>query len=585
MWALSRRQKRIVKSGQVAEICKFIAEADEETRCIMLVKTLRIHKAQGRVDKSRDVIAQLDEERKLPKNFLGEMTREIIGDDKPDAQLVRQLADMTARQLQAMDETALSAACDWLQSGPAVTMLESFIDTNGKKLMEILIEKRPEIACHLLHQGKGVVFKDTLDLLTTVASSDPSKMVREAISDVLEDCVHSKRWTEIAKDILPIAKIVNPIAKSNGIIRVDTAYMMNWCLQEQYFSNPTSMSIHDLIGELCELATCLPALECLDELMELNRMVDLVMFLDQGTKRYRGHDIHQFNVAALGLFLLDTHVKKNNSLKEYLVSVHQDQFSNPGDVQKTWLLASLLHDHAIPISHMFEIAPLICGMLEKKKCDELYKKALRAQRKTLWLTYKRLFSKRLSSVYRNFFESNSKDKEKHLEKLVSKEMSRIGLWEAAKNRFDQLDHGVLGAANIIGRFKNSPLDKNVENSAKAIAVHNLKGVRISFRKDPLAFLLVLCDELQEWGREIAVFPKILIDVSSMMMEGFHTDGGKRFFTDDLRVSFRCLKNTEHTRFKKPVFDGQKKEFVKQRLDFDDCEAFPLIRFGETMLGI
>ena len=162
-------------------------------------------------------------------------------------------------------------------------------------------------------------------------------------------------------------------------------------------------------------------------------------------------------------------------------------------------------------------------------------------------------------------------------------MLKIGLHGVAQNG---LNHGVLAAANITSRFRNAPIDKIVETSAKAIALHSLMDEKISFKKDPLAFLLFLCDELQEWGREIAIFPEILIDTSSITIERFHIDGGKLFFTDDLRVSFRFLTNTERlTRFDPRLFMEEKKAILDKKLDFDDSDAFPPIHCGKPTFGI
>jgi hypothetical protein len=589
MGNLTRSEKRIIASHKVSEICRFIGdEADEKRRCKILIETLRILHPKY-IEQSERIFERLCSTDKLPKNFCGEIGR----DDNPVKVCplaVSEAADMV-RDAAASDGTALLVMYDWLQSDYATApMLSSLYRENGVKFMEILVREKPGIVCHLLQQGRGI-YTPTLKLLEKVAEHPPDPILPLIISDILEDCAHSERWKEKANRILKIANIVNPVNPLMEIVRVDTAYFINWG-HGNYFSNPEDSQILDLIGELSRLVTGSPTRECclksttscrhsLCEILRISRTIDLLMFLPQGVKRYRGHDIHQFNVAALGLFFLDTHVKNNIiSLGDYLASVHQDQFPNPCDVKNAWLLASLLHDHALPISHMFKIAPLIYDITGDENLPKSYRDAVENMQRALKLTYADLFSGPLHSVYHKF-ATGSNDRTPSLRKLISKEMLRIGLCGVTGDGFDHFDHGLLAATNMTSRFKNTPLNKMVETSARAVAVHSLhdKKISISFKKDPLTFLLVLCDELQEWGREIADFPEILMDISSMKIGRFDIRGGKRFFGNDLRISFRILKNDARTKFDPNLFDGGKKEFFKERLDFDDPNVFPPIYYG------
>lgn len=451
--------------------------------------------------------------------------------------------------------------------------------------MENLMEKDPQIVCYLLHR-RGEPKTITLHLLEKVAKHDERTVeISETMSDIFEDCVHSEGWTEIANQVFKIASILNPVHEPKEVVRVDTAYLMNWCKQKNLFSNLVPMNIQNLIGELGRPIMSSPDLQCFHEILRLNRIVDLLMLLDQGIKRYRGHDIHQFNVAALGLFFLDTHIKDGRSLEDYLSEFYGEQFDEPLDIRKTWLLSSLLHDHALPIYHMFAITPHIFQRIrggtrragKGRATRDSYLNALRRFRTALELAYYDLLSDNLSRVY-NAFKTDAENKEEVLKNLVSKEMSRIGLSKFAKNR---INHGVIGAANITSRFEGS-LDTNVEVLARAIGMHDMKEEPISFRKDPITFLLVACDELQEWGREVALFPEILMDIPSIKIGGFRIEDGKRFFTDSLNVSFRFLKGTKRvTRFDPTYFIEAKERFLENRLKFDAPDVFPKISFQPT----
>jgi hypothetical protein len=591
---LAPRLKQIAESGTLAEIRKVIEETDEEQRSETLTKMYRVRKNPA----IEAFIHWADRNCKLPKGILGVMAKEIAN-EPADPELAGLLAKIIMRQI-ATDDDALSAACSLFCSSYAELMFSKFLQQDGEQARNILIERRPEIICYFFHRRSGTVFDDALNMLRSVARAHPPQVVCDSISDILEDCVHSEQWIQLADGVLSIAKDVNPVSRPKGTVRIDTSYMINWCLHNEYLKS-TRMSIRNLIGELCFSAGCakMPTLKCLHKLMELNRTVDLLMFLDQGHKRYRGHDIHQFNVAALGLFFLntqiredgskETHASENSSLKSYLANEYKDQLGSPEDIERTWLLTSLLHDHAIPMGHMFGIAPMIRRIIENEDVDGSYKNALESLKGTLRKTYRRLFSDDLVILYYSYFELADKNMMDHLEKLECREMSKIGVPLELVRR-DLLDHGFLAAVNMTSKFENEPLDIKVKNSARAIALHNQKELPIKFSEDPLAFLLVLCDELQEWGREVAIFPQILIDISSLTIQGFDIDHGKRHFTNNMRFYFRSPRKSidrppRAAEFKKAIFDGQKKSFFQQRLVFDKPEIFPMIRPARTKIMI
>ena len=584
MGSLNRRQKKMANSAQVEEICESIVKegADEETKCKMILESIDILVRRGNRKQAGEVVDQLDKKGKLPKNVCRDImmcrettTGKLVSDD-----CVYVAAEVTVREALASDETAKSTLYDWLQAKSVKDIMSSITrrQADGKKLMKVLLEERPKIVFHIIQQ-RGVR-DDTLALLLAVASDDPNPTISETVSDIVENCVHSERWIEKGNKILEIASAVNSVDRFEDTVCVDTAYLMNWGEKNGYFHHSGSTEIQNLIGEMAEKKIVgRPDLERLQDIVKRNRAVDLLMFLPH--KRYRGHDIHQFNVATLGLFFLDTCLRNGQLLRDYVARVHK--LSDSDEVDKAWLMASFLHDHALPISHMFRIAPLIYA-IKRDKSRSSYGDAVTALQKALVLTYDDLFSDPVRHVYRKFVIA-SEYGSAALEKLISKEMSKIGFQrQVAKN---ELDHGVLAAANIASIFDSSPIDLTVQTSARAIAVHSLMTEKISFKEDPLSFLLVLCDELQEWGREIAIFPEILIETSSMRIGKFCCDGSKRrLLTDNLTVSFRFFSNLEGlTKFNPSLFKGQKETLFSRRLDFDDPDNFPPIHIGESTFGI
>jgi hypothetical protein len=75
-----------------------------------------------------------------------------------------------------------------------------------------------------------------------------------------------------------------------------------------------------------------------------------------------------------------------------------------------------------------------------------------------------------------------------------------------------LDHGVISALSLLNglgtpeEIKNNDEYEGYIQTAKAIAVHNFKAQlkEYTFDNHPLAFYLMLIDELQEWGRPIPI---------------------------------------------------------------------------------
>lgn len=60
----------------------------------------------------------------------------------------------------------------------------------------------------------------------------------------------------------------------------------------------------------------------------------------------------------------------------------------------------------------------------------------------------------------------------------------------------------------------------------AICLHNLETITVEFERYPLAFLLILCDELQDWGRHVSrshehqqAIKLVDIDVNMSMTHG------------------------------------------------------------------
>lgn len=203
-------------------------------------------------------------------------------------------------------------------------------------------------------------------------------------------------------------------------------------------------------------------------------------------KRYRDHVKHACRIAVLGDVLLSSTIVNSdagNRTEMRLITLVEDLMKmNPrysgifkaqkrwpeGDeldkfVLRTWYVAALLHD----IGYAFE------AYLQTAKNIKFFKK------------YKGLD---------DFFRS--------MEEGVSKLRDNLGCPELAtdvQSSSKNIDHGRIGAMYVRSLLGDS--DPMLVLASHIIYLHHF-DTQIEFTEDPLAFLLVLLDETQEWGRQI-----------------------------------------------------------------------------------
>lgn len=246
--------------------------------------------------------------------------------------------------------------------------------------------------------------------------------------------------------------------------------------------------------------------------------------------RYRDHFIHQYQVFLLGSVIIDEiyKISKQKNIKNfadyYFNSLYVDNSDNK-TADTAWLLTSSFHDVAYPIERsdqlfnkFFEkfIGPEYKFIenvgLEKIVCSEKYIDLI----------------DQLCDLYTSFKIRNAKKWE--YKSLNEKE---IIIDQKFKNNFikrlTNKDHGVLGALILLSNSDRNSRDFSeiIYPSALAISLHNMlifdledkenicsvkendkkelfcKGncQLINFEENPLAYLLIYCDLIQEWGRE------------------------------------------------------------------------------------
>jgi hypothetical protein len=287
--------------------------------------------------------------------------------------------------------------------------------------------------------------------------------------------------------------------------------------------------------------------------------LDWLLYLTR--KRYRDHCQHQFKVGILGWYLLGTNISREETLRQFFA---RKLGCEAAIVDRAWWIASLLHDHAYPIAHVFRMLPVIGSRRESE--SGLVK---------LFKVYEGFYDEHLVNLFRDGGETTRRLLKEWLFCLFTdSELTRL-----LQNEQSTYDHGIWAAANILAgmrregwpffKVRGSPRkcgeDRQCGNelrkpnavcpaakddhygsgifclkqALRAIAIHNLGSYRpVTCADDPIGFLLILCDELQEWNRQTMVGYEADSEASFIELDGIVADDGIRRFEPTLQVRFQ-----------------------------------------------
>lgn len=207
---------------------------------------------------------------------------------------------------------------------------------------------------------------------------------------------------------------------------------------------------------------------------------------------YRDHLLHVIDVFLMGHMLLNTYFDcpggTNLPFIEYISNLLKS--STPVDLLREWAVAALLHDIGYQLA-------------SKLKNSEMYHN----------------FFQLCGNIYPDWLDSKAeacKKLEEFAAQLIShfKEIESCCNWLPEKGESYELsDHGILSSLRVAqvlahagaqGQPVGQPIDPELlgkySHALYAIAHHNLFNHKISLASHPLAVLLRICDELQEWGR-------------------------------------------------------------------------------------
>jgi len=229
----------------------------------------------------------------------------------------------------------------------------------------------------------------------------------------------------------------------------------------------------------------------------------------------KGHFVHQFEVFLLGWYLIGRLLMTDRGPS--LIS----RFDSIETLFNAWLLASTAHDFGYPLQ--------IAGELSKKVAelyDGIYMQNLSNRYSSILQKY-RLDSEKALIEVKVRSGSARKSLTLNIEKFLSggiKDALRVNagdLKELQRVLRRKRNHGYISSMilcrSLIGHLSESGVWNlkshkwridNLRMAASAIALHGLPAKeeeyikKISFDANPLAYLLLVIDHLQEWDRSV-----------------------------------------------------------------------------------
>lgn len=333
------------------------------------------------------------------------------------------------------------------------------------------------------------------------------------------------------------------------------------------------------------------------------RSMDFYLWLTQ--KTYRDHFSHMVNVTNGGLVLIEK-IKNSNELSvlDIMISnfnLKSEQFKN--DLQSFWIVTALLHDHAYPISHYLKFIGPRIHVVQKN-----ISKDIRGSEKKVWKN----LSNALSDYISQLADGNIR---RIIEKLSDKSFNNITCYKeflcqefepliadkiTLEKRFNEYDiddkfdiitdHGVLGCINL---YETTGADSSIlkpkdywfpiDYIADAIAVHNHEKFRkkLNFKDNPFAYILLLIDEVQEWGRNSINDKDYSHPIPSIRIGPFFENFDGEYYILDNRLVIRFnVSGADHRKdlgWDLKIFEDSKRKALG-RLEF------PIINFeGKVLL--
>jgi len=229
-------------------------------------------------------------------------------------------------------------------------------------------------------------------------------------------------------------------------------------------------------------------------------------------EHYRDHLMHAVNVCILGLLLLRATSPGAPSLVERIAASAPPyhEMTPLGDavarVYRDWMAASLLHD----VGYRFE----------------LYNQLLSGGQPTRSAAIQQFESQLALAARENILALND----------AALQRIRVDFQRG------KINHGVVGCIELVSIIEKAR-DLNLQDyipSLNAIARHHLFTEEIRVDAEPITWLLVLCDELQEWGRPRVRPARFSKAVATQLLFQNVTDLGRREDVESIESPLRWV---------------------------------------------
>jgi len=253
--------------------------------------------------------------------------------------------------------------------------------------------------------------------------------------------------------------------------------------------------------------------------------------------RYRDHFLHMFNTYIFGALIISQiikHFSENTESLEKIFKITSENesfpFPKPYSIQERilflWTLMSSFHDVGIPIENLSDIREGLNTYLEN---FGLHLSELHLEQHTFVRMKLFEYLDSLSRFYEYGFKPDSttgKYKIEYNNFSGNRTDNRVFLNKIINN-LHHYDHGIISAICLLRgiedaflsgrdneefafhdftkRYEEYIFKQDIMRAALGITLHTYKvgenDVKIDFEKFPFAYLLILCDELQEFYRK------------------------------------------------------------------------------------
>jgi len=404
------------------------------------------------------------------------------------------------------------------------------------------------------------------------------KEIREEIKDVNID------WLNDVEKIIDLIDQINVKLFDRGLINDNTLCAYTFQKYQNIFSkNKQTTKFNKDEGISKKAETFITIINDLQEYYgidigakieeTLNELANIEPLMYWRIKRYRDHLFHSCRIALLGLWLLDQKVRWDNRCpcpkncgqkparkskpsirkirdyveellpKEIICSITDKEkvptlerasiydydrnysylLKGPKKkylIEKIWLLASLKHDIGYSFTYLKELYDKVKLMQD----DPSY--SINEIRKQLDAIFSKIFDTvrtHATSIDSSLYDLRSK----------------------------KIPHGAIGAFHVRHLMEDEYIR---EMAARAISRHDDDTREVCFAKEPLSYILILLDELQEWGRpvhtthetnyyDLRVLTQKLFAEDELLSIIYKLDNGRLSFIIDYGPSEQTLKKT------------------------------------------